>query len=141
MNSSPDTFSRAYTRYLDFVAGLSPGIFWSYTRAAAILILSTIALGLSFRNLRDRIPAPSLIPLQAFVLVCTLLIAIQLPIPTVSMSASPRALIFTVASFAILVLPGRMAWLLTNEEGKRRTIAGAIYGTIAFFLIASIVFK
>lgn len=139
--NSPDTFSRAFQGFQDFAGGLSPTVFWSIARAATILILATICLGVSFRNLREDVSRSSLIPLQAVILGLSFLLVVQIPIPTVSMSARPKAFILAPSLAAIAVLPIRMATLLHPEQRFRRIIALSIYAIMGVFILAALFFK
>jgi hypothetical protein len=130
-----DFLRRSYCHYLNWVAGIKPATFWTTVRMAFTLIVCTTFCGVSFRHLRDQLSRGPLVAIQWLAAVLGLIVALEVPIPQAEIPPTPRALIFTVSIFGLLVLPSRLSFLLTPHAGTRKLLFAAMLAGISLLFV------
>ena len=133
-----DALASLHQWFLNRASGLTEAMFWTFVRAAFLLILQIIAASAIFANARKSSSHGVLMTIQWAVCLLAFLVVMEIPLNGILLGRTEKGWILAISIFAIAVLPWRLSWLLCPREGQRRITAVAIYTLLGLLLLIQI---
>lgn len=136
----PDAPGRLFDAWVQFVNRLSDPTFLTVLRLALLLVLCTTLCGFTLQRFAPTLERGAVMAIQAGCCLLGLFISLAIPLSVLHYTPLSKTFVFSVAWFALIVLPYRLAYTLTPKQGRQITLAKVVYLVVFLLFFLGLMF-